>query len=75
MIRGMSNSKSKRQDSSPKSVHATGWRSIQARNQERHLTANIITVVMIVLTILVLVWIAYQLNNPIALNLSRLLHR
>jgi hypothetical protein len=71
----MSNSKSKQQVSSPKNSNPTGWRSIQQRNHERHLVANAITVLMIVLTILVLVWIAYQLNNPVALNLSRLLHR
>ncbi len=45
------------------------------RNRRRNGTANAITVVMLLLTVLVLAWVAYQINNPVALNLSALFRR
>lgn len=48
-------------------------RMVQARIRTRNTIANFITVLMLVLTLAVLGWVAYQLNNPIALNLSQFL--
>ena len=47
-------------------------RRIQARNRTRNNIANFVTIVMLLLTLLVLAWVAYQLNYPIVLNLSQL---
>ena len=47
-------------------------RRIQARNRTRNHIANFLTIVMLLLTLLVLAWVAYQLNYPIVLNLSQL---
>ena len=48
-------------------------RLVQARTRTRNMIANFITVLMLILTLAVLGWVAYQLNNPIALNLSQFL--
>ena len=48
-------------------------RLVQARTRTRNTIANFITVMMLLLTLTMLGWIAYQLNNPIALNLSQFL--
>jgi hypothetical protein len=53
---------------------AAELRRIQARNRARNTTANFVTVLMLLLTLAVLGWVAYQLNNPIALNLSQFFH-
>jgi hypothetical protein len=45
---------------------------IVRRRQSRIAAANLVTTVMIVLTLLVLAWVAYQLNNPVTIYLSAL---
>jgi hypothetical protein len=45
---------------------------MQARNRTRNTLANLVTVLMLLLTLAIMAWVAYQLNYPIALNLSRL---
>lgn len=42
------------------------------RNQARNTRANLISVVMILLTLCALAYIAWQLNHPITLYISRL---
>ncbi len=42
---------------------------LRRRNQARNTVANLVTVVMLLLTLLVLAWVAYQLNNPVDLFL------
>lgn len=53
----------------PARSSAHEFEPIRKRNKARNETANLITVVMLFLTLLVLAWVAYQLNHPIDLYL------
>ncbi len=48
---------------------------IRQKNQSRDELANLVTVIMLLLTLLVLGWVAYQINHPIEIYLSGLLGR
>ena len=56
-------------------VAAAELERVRRRNRRRDLIANVITVIMLLLTLAVLGWVAYQINNPIALNISGLFGR
>jgi hypothetical protein len=45
---------------------------IRQRNQRRADFANTVTILMLILTLAVLGWVAYQINHPIVINLSGL---
>ncbi len=45
---------------------------IVRRRQNRIAVANLVTTLMLLLTVLVLAWVAYQLNNPVTIYLSAL---
>ncbi len=42
---------------------------VRRHNQTRDDIANIVTVIMLLLTLLIVAWVAYQINNPIDLCL------
>ena len=45
---------------------------IRNRNRRRANFANTVTIIMLTLTLLVLGWVAYQINHPIVIYLSSL---
>ncbi|MHB8629708.1 MAG: hypothetical protein ACYDBJ_23625 [Aggregatilineales bacterium] len=59
----------------PDSRSTAELKRVQARTRTRNTVANLITGLMLLLTMLALAWVAYQLNNPVVLNLSQLFRR
>lgn len=57
----------------PASVAATNLEEIQRRRRHRNLRANVITVVMIMASLGMLAYIAWQLANPVTIYVSKVL--